>query len=233
LVAVQARAPAGVKVSTHDVAAGMLWCLRCAMAGAGLPGEPCSGRFIVALDLATNGLPDVLPADWTGNCAAALSVDPGLALPGDGTPLAAFTAAAVAIRRAVTAYRNDARNAIEHILNAAARDNAVWRAVVGTGSGGARIGEGAAPLVGYATSSLRVPMAALDCGTGAPVALHYSTLPLRSAAGLLFGSLAPGPRGDGVLLLFAASKVHTAALLDSDGRAAELLRAVPGATTLL
>jgi hypothetical protein len=52
----------GLRLSTHDVAAGLVWTLRCALTGHGLPGEPGAGRFIIALDLASNGLPQgVLP----------------------------------------------------------------------------------------------------------------------------------------------------------------------------
>ncbi len=57
----------GLRLSTHDVAAGLVWTLRCALCGCGLPGEAASGRFIIALDLASNGLPrGVLPGACVG-----------------------------------------------------------------------------------------------------------------------------------------------------------------------
>lgn len=101
-----------------------------------------------------------------------------------------------------------------------------WR----TSSGGS-----AAPLVGFAASCLRMSVEGCgDCGTGAPAAVHYSTRPLRSSAGLLFGSIAFGPRGDGALLLIAASEAHAERLVKGGrGRAGALLRAVPGARFLL
>ena len=72
----------------------------------------------------------------------------------------------------------------------------------------------------------------LDFGTGVPAAVHYSTLPLRSSAGLLFGTIAPGPRRDGALLLIAASEAHAERLVKGEGEAGALLRAVPGRAAL-
>jgi hypothetical protein len=246
LAAALAPLAPGLRLSTHDALAGLVWALRCALAGVGLPGEPCSGRFIVALDLAGNGLPPgVLPPDWTGNCAAALSVSaPEAGSPADaaagasdaaraaaGRQLLAVARAAGAVRGAVAAYRAQPRNALRHLLACGQRSARAVAAAPGAWSGG---GGAEQPLVGYATSCLRVPLDALDCGTGAPAALHYSTLPLRSASGLLFASLAPGPRGDGALVLLAASDAHAAALAAGDGPAAELLRAaVPDAKLLV
>lgn len=88
--------------------------------------------------------------------------------------------------------------------------------------------------MGYTTSCLHVPLPQLDCGTGAPLALSYSTLPFRSPNGLLFGSVAPGPGGDGVLLLLAAGGAEAAMLADSGGEALRALQGlVPGARVLL
>lgn len=234
----------GLRLSTHDVLAGLVWTLRSALAGSGLPGEPCAGRFIVALDLAGNGLPPgVLPEDFTGNAAAALSVaapeaggpdDVAAAAPAavrDAAPreLLALARAAGAVRSAVQAYRSQPRNAVRHLLACGQRGTRAVAPAPGAWRGGEE-----QPLVGYATSCLRVPLDRLDCGTGPPAALHYSTLPLRSASGLLFASLAPAPRGDGALVLLAASDAHAAAIRAAAGPAAEVLRAaVPGARLLV
>lgn len=220
-----------LRLSSHDVLAGLVWSLRCALAGVSRPGEHCSGRFIVALDLSANGLPQgVLPQDFTGNCAAALSVC-AKTIPSQNAAdkhLQAVAQAAGAVRTAVAAYRADPLNAINHLLSCGggrsgpAASGGRWQQATST-----------IPLVGYATSCLRVPTDALDCGTGPPVALHYSTLPLRSSSGLLFASLAPAPRGDGALVLLAASDTHARVLTASTGEAAELLRAtVPAARWL-
>lgn len=211
------RERSSMRLSAHDAAAGLIWVLRCALAGIPLPGEPCSGRFIVALDLAANGLPpDALRLGWTGNCAAALNVEPPLpsATAGSGE-MHAVAAAATALRRAISTFRSDPCNAIDHVLASASMRKAAWRAT------------SASPLVGFATSCLRVPLESLDCGTGSPVAVHYSTLPLRSDAGLLFSSLAPGPRGDGLLILLAASE------RDAEAVGSVLRRVVPEARVLL
>jgi hypothetical protein len=229
----------GVRLSSHDVASGLVWTLRCALTGHGLPGEPGAGRFIVALDLASNGLPAaVLPDDWTGNCAAALSVSAPLWAGGSGSvaaaapELRALAAAAAAVRAAVSGYRGQPLRAVRHLLACSARGGggrAAWSAAHPAREPGEE-----QPLVGFATSCLRVPLAELDCGDGPPIALHYSTLPLRSTSGLLFASLAPGPRGDGVLVLLAASAAHAAQLRQGEGRAAAVLAAcAPGARLLL
>ena len=220
-----------LRLSTHDVLAGLVWALRCTLAGVDPPGGQCSGRFIVALDLSANGLPPgVLPADFTGNCAAALSVSAKAGGLDDaaGRHLLAVAHAAAAVRTAVAAYRSEPLNAVRHLL--ACGERIAGPAAPGSWRQG---GAGAMPLVGYATSCLRVPTAALDCGSGPPVALHYSTLPLRSTSGLQFASLAPGPHGDGALVLLAASDAHARMLTSSSGPAAELLRAAVPAARLL
>ena len=234
----RALAPPGMRPSAHDASAGLLWALRCALAGTALPGERCAGRFIIALDLVSNGLPpDTLPPGFDGNAAAALCVYPPFPMDppplGDSREIECIAAAASTIRSAIQVYRADPRNAIEHILSVAARESQFNTAVGGAGAWRTSSTGSIAPLVGYATSCLRTPVEALDCGTGAPSALHYSTLPLRSNAGLLFGSLAPGPRGDGALLLFAVSEAHADRLVKGVGEAGALLRAVPGARFLL
>lgn len=220
----------GLRLSTHDVLAGLVWALRCILAGVAPPGEQCSGRFIVALDLSANGLPPgVLPPDFTGNCAAALSVSAKAGGMDDASAdrhLLAVANAAGAVRTAVAAYRAEPLNAVKHLLACGER-------TAGPAAPGSWKGVDAEPLVGFATSCLRVPTDALDCGTGPPVALHYSTLPLRSTSGLLFASLAPGPHGDGALVLLAASDTQARMLTASSGPAAELLRAAVPAARLL
>lgn len=145
-------------------------------------------------------------------------------------------------------YRADPANAVRHLLccarraptpgprgsgRAAQQPSAPSSTSSAAGAGEERAAE-ALPLVGYVTSCLHVPLAKLDCGTGAPRALSYSTLPFRSANGLLFGSLAPGPDGDGVLLLLAARAAEAEALRGEGGEAGRALRElVPGARVLL
>jgi hypothetical protein len=235
---VRAISPPGIRPSAHDASAGLLWALRCALAGTALPGERCSGRFIVALDLICNGLPpDTLPPSFDGNAAAALCVEPPSPMEppplGDSRELECVAAAAAAIRCAIQEYRSDPRNAIDHILSVAARESKHNTAVGGAGAWRTSSSGSTAPLVGYATSCLRTSMEVLDCGTGPPCAIHYSTLPLRSSGGLLFGSIAPGPRGDGALLLIAASVAHAEKLVNGVGEAGALLRTAPGARFLI
>lgn len=241
-----------VRLSRHDVSAGLVWVLRCLLAGRALPGQAGSGRFLVALDLSANGLPaGVLPDDFTGNCAQPLDVSVPLAW-GQGDPLSAQAAreeaglgeagarplaegwarAAAAVRCALTAYRADPSNAVRHLLCCSRRTPTPGSWAKGP-LGGLAAAQAALPLVGYTTSCLHVPLGKLDCGTGQPVALSYSTLPFRSANGLLFGSVAPGPGGDGILLLLAATAAQAEALAGA-GEAARALQAlVPGARVLL
>jgi hypothetical protein len=164
-------------------------------------------------------------------CASA----PPAALAAASPELLALARAAGAVRAAVSGYRAQPLRAVRHLLacsSRAAGSRGAWSASH-PASAAAAAAEAAQPLVGFATSCLRVPMDALDCGTGAPAALHYSTLPLRSSSGLLFASLAPAPRGDGVLLLLAAGDAHAEALRQRSGRAGAVLAAcAPGASLL-